>query len=81
MEKSIDSKAYIKLREWLIDARTTKNKLSIRELANKINEPHSFVHKIEKGRRKIDLIEFVRYCETLDVNPHEGLDLIIQHLR
>jgi len=37
----------------------------------------SIVGKIEQGERRIDLIEFVHYCEALGANPHDGLNQLV----
>ena len=38
------------------------------------------VGKIEQSRRKVDIVEFVEYCRMLEVDPHEGLDIIISEV-
>ena len=37
------------------------------ELADKINEPQSFVSKYESGERRLDLLELHQICEVLGV--------------
>ena len=51
--------------------------MSIRDLAEKLDLHHSIVGKIEQGGRKIDIVEFTYYCAALDVDPHEGLEIIV----
>jgi hypothetical protein len=41
---------------------------------------HSVLGKMEQDRRKIEVLELVRYCQVLDVDPHEGLDILIKSL-
>jgi transcriptional regulator with XRE-family HTH domain len=55
--------------------------LSIRALAEKLQLTHTIVGKIEHGDRKIDFIEFIEYCSALDVDPHEGVDLILSEMK
>lgn len=50
--------------------------MSIRDLAEKLELHHSIVGKIERGGRKIDIVEFVEYCNALGVDPHEGMKII-----
>lgn len=79
MEKSIDSQAYIHLRNWLIKGRTECKRLTARELAESLDEHYSLVNKIEVGRRKLDIVEFVQYCERMSMNHTlncTSLDLI-----
>ena len=39
--------------------------LTQRQLAEKLNREHSFVWRIEKGERRLDLVEFFWVCEAL----------------
>ncbi len=75
MEKAIYSKDYRKLVEWLKRAREARG-WSMRDLGNLIEEPHSFVQKIESMERRLDLYEYVQYCSVLGLNPVEGIELI-----
>ena len=80
MKTSIYSKPYEKLREWLKEQRGKDEKNTLRKLGEELDIHYSTLHKIEHGRRKIDLVEYVRYCKAMDVDPHEGIDVIIKHL-
>jgi len=79
MNRSLYSKYYDSLRIWLKTKRDEKG-LSIRALAERLGRHHSIVGKIEQSRRKIDIVEFVEYCKILEVDPHEGLDIIISEI-
>ena len=57
MEKSSHTKEYAALRSELKQARETAG-ISQRELAERLNVPHSWVAKVENGERRVDLIEF-----------------------
>ena len=72
MHKAITSDKYLSLISWLKETRLKKN-LSMRDLAMRIDEPHSFVGKIESAERRLDVYEYVLYCEALDINPRLGL--------
>lgn len=80
MKKTIYSEEYKQLREWLISKRHEK-KLTQRNVAKLLNITHSWVAKIEQGERRIDLIEYVRVCNVLGVDPHEGMDLVIATMK
>lgn len=41
------------------------------DLADKLDEPQSFVSKIESGERRIDLVELNDICEALGSNLEE----------
>lgn len=50
----------------------------MRQLGGLLNQPHSFVGKIETAERRLDVAEYIEYCEALEINPHEGIDLLNQ---
>ena len=51
--------------------------LSLRAVADIVGRHHSVVGKMEQDRRKIELMEFVAYCEAIGADPHEGLSIIL----
>ncbi|USZ14303.1 helix-turn-helix domain-containing protein [Moraxella sp. FZLJ2107] len=77
MTKSIYSPEMIAVRSWLRSERLRLG-LTMRELAQKLDRPHSFVQRIEEGDRRLDVVEFVWYCQALGLNPQDGIDLIHQ---
>lgn len=79
MRHSRISNHYGTLRDWLKSKRLEAN-LSIRDLADKLGVHHSIVGKFEDGTRKLEVFEFVEYCRALGVDPHAGLDIMIQSL-
>lgn len=76
MTYSINTEESQALRQWLKRARKSR-KVSMRALGEKLNQPHSFVQKVESGERRLDVVEFVWYCRALDVDAHAGLDQIL----
>lgn len=79
MEKTIHSKAYQVIRFWLISMRQEKN-ITQRELASILQVTPSWVGKVELGERRIDLVEYVRVCKALNIDPHIGLGIIIEQI-
>ncbi|WP_040393453.1 helix-turn-helix transcriptional regulator [Cellvibrio sp. BR] len=75
MKKAISSTKYAALIGWLKAARTNQG-LSMRDLALRLDEPHSFVQKVEILERRLDVSEYVDYCNALNLNPKDGLDLL-----
>lgn len=73
MKKSIYSKRLDRLCELLTLARTDAG-LTQRELAERLERPHSYVAKIEIGERRLDVIEFVDFCEKLNIAPQSLLE-------
>ncbi len=45
--------------------------LTQRELAARLEREHSFVWRIEKGERRLDLVEFRWLCHELGFQPDE----------
>lgn len=43
--------------------------ISQRELARRLGKPPSFVNKIEKVERRLDILEFIAIAEALALNP------------
>ena len=37
---------------------------------------HSWVGKVELGERRLDIVEYIHYCNALDIDPTEGINLI-----
>ena len=79
MKTSPYSSHYEKLRFWLKQKRTAAS-LSLRDLAPMIGAHWTTVGKMEQDRRKIELVEFVKYCQAIGADPHEGLDVVIQSI-
>lgn len=75
MKKTLFTPEYAKLIEWLKEARAERG-LTMRELAVKLDVPHSYVGKVEQCERKLDVLEYVRYCEALGVDPDLGVSLL-----
>ncbi len=79
MEKTIHSKAYHVLRQWLVEKRHEKQ-LTQRQLADLLDVPYSWVGKVELGERRLDIVEYVRICKELCVDPNKGLQILIQQI-
>lgn len=75
MKKAISSPQYAALISWLRSARANQG-LSMRDLALLLDEPHSFVQKVEILERRLDVSEYVEYCNALRLNPEDGLKLL-----
>ena len=73
--KTNKSEAGRKLMKWLFDARAATG-MTMREVASKLKVPHSWVGKVELGDRRLDVLEFVRYCQILGADPKKGLDMV-----
>ncbi|TCV92129.1 helix-turn-helix protein [Luteibacter rhizovicinus] len=48
------------------------------ELADRIGNTQTFVSKVERGERRLDLVETVEICEALSVNPITFLETYLE---
>ena len=65
--KSIYDEDYIEIITRLQIIRTSKNITQL-DLANKMGKTQSFVSKIESCERRLDVIEFLRWLDTLNIS-------------
>jgi len=49
------------------------------ELAQRLRTTQSYVSKCERGERRIDIMEFVGYCEALGVDAGVLMDAFLDH--
>ena len=75
MKKTIHSEDYRTLVTWLKSSRHKKG-LSMREVADKLDVPHSWIGKVEQMERRLDVVEYLRLCQCIDIDPIEGIHLI-----
>jgi len=47
------------------------------DLATRIGNTQTFISKVERGERRLDVVELVEFCEALGLNP---LDLLQDYL-
>ena len=59
---------YQRLCELLIRERKRAG-LTQAALAAKLGRPQSFVSKIERGERRVDVVEFLEFVDALDADP------------
>ncbi|TEU25169.1 helix-turn-helix domain-containing protein [Alkanindiges illinoisensis] len=72
---SIHSPQHKWLREYFVQRRKELG-LSQRAFAVRLNVVYSFVGKIETGDRRLDMFEFINYCEALEVDPIKVIEEI-----
>lgn len=75
MTNSIYTDEMLALRSWLKLERETRN-LSMRALAERMGKPHSYIQKVEQGERRLDIVEYVWYCQALQISPQHGVTLV-----
>lgn len=72
MRKAISSHQYSQFLNWLKTGRINRG-LTIRQLAELLDEHASVIGKIETGQRRLDIYEYCQYCEVLKLDLIEGL--------
>lgn len=78
--KSINDAAYQRFLGSMRDARTEAG-ISQQELATRLGRHQTYVSKVEKGERALDLLEFLRWARELGRDPLDllrGLALEVQ---
>ena len=80
MKTSVYSSHYDKLRLWL-KAHREEQSLSLRDVSEKWGKHHSILGKIEQARRKVELVEFVELCDVLNIDPQEGLSILVTSMK
>lgn len=71
MQKSTHALQYQAVLDLLVDMRR-KAGLTQRQMADKLGREYSFVWRIEKGERRLDLLEFFWVCEVLNQDPDKA---------
>lgn len=67
MEKSIYSKEYSLVLDQLRNTRQEKG-LTQTDVAKRLGQTQSFVSKVERKERRIDVVELRAFCEALGVS-------------
>lgn len=75
MEKTIYAEKYRRLLEWLRRQRRQRG-LTMRVLGKRLKVHHSWIGRIEKGERRLDVMEFARVCEKIGCDAAEGLRMV-----
>jgi transcriptional regulator with XRE-family HTH domain len=77
MRKTLHSPDYARFLGLLRQARKDEGIVQ-QELADKLGKPQSFVAKVERGERRIDVIEFIAISTAIGRDP---VRLLKQYLR
>ncbi len=75
LKTSIHSAEQIWLRGIFVEKRKALG-LSQKGLAEKMGVIASFIGKVETGDRRLDVVEFIRYCQGLEIDPQDLLGLL-----
>jgi transcriptional regulator with XRE-family HTH domain len=77
--KSTFTDAYAQLLQSLIELRKAKGITQV-QLAKILGKPQSFVSNIERGGRRIDVIEFYAYVRALGSDPEAEFTALASRL-
>ena len=55
--------------------------LTQRQLGEKIDRAHGYVSKTELGERRLDMVEFIAYCEGCGQNPARFIEQFREETR
>ncbi|ECF7065216.1 XRE family transcriptional regulator [Salmonella enterica subsp. enterica] len=70
---SVYSNDYQMVIKALREARIASS-ITQQEVASAFGKPQSFIAKVESGERRLDVVEFVRYCRLVNIEPVSILD-------
>ena len=79
MPKSLFTDAYDLFREALAAARIGAGVTQV-ELSARLGKPQQWVSKVERGDRRLDLIEFVAIARALRMDPKDLFATVLRRL-
>jgi transcriptional regulator with XRE-family HTH domain len=79
MKKSITSRDYRKFLKLLVECREQAGLTQI-QLGEAIGETQSTVSKMERGERRIDVIELFAICAAIGISPSRFVDELSEAL-
>lgn len=79
MPKSVFTDAYQVLRDHLIALRR-RHRVSQVELARRLGKEQPFISRVERGERRLDVIEFVAFVKAIGASPEEELVALARQL-
>ena len=63
---------YTKLIELVREARIA-SKLQQKEICDRLAKPKNYLNKVERGERRLDVVELFELCEAMEKDPLELL--------
>jgi len=79
MPKSAFTDAYAILLETLVALRKEKGMTQV-ELSKRLGKPQPFVSYVERGERRIDVIEFYAIARALGADPAKLFERLVKRL-
>jgi transcriptional regulator with XRE-family HTH domain len=75
MEKTIYNPDYEKLIFWLKTKRKASG-LTMRDLCKTLHCSIGYIQKVENGLHRLDVLQFVRYCDAIGADIHKGISIL-----
>jgi HTH-type transcriptional regulator/antitoxin HipB len=69
MRRTIDSPRHLRLVEILTERRKSA-RLTQEDIAKLLEVPQSVISSLERGGRRIDIVEFLEIAELIGLDPH-----------
>jgi len=79
MTRSLRTPGHQALMRVLVETRKSKV-ITQQELANRLDRPQSYIAKVETGERRLDVIEFLEWCDSLGESPSRIVDKIVDEM-
>lgn len=79
MPKTVFGGEHRHLVEVLVDARR-KAGLTQAELAARLGKDQTFISIIERGQRRVDVLEFIALARALDISPTKTFEAVVARL-
>lgn len=79
VSKSVFTESYALLLDLLVRTRKVA-RISQAELGRRLNRPQPFVSYIERGERRIDVIEFCAIMRALGADPERAFSELVREL-
>ena len=77
MPKSVFTDAYAAVLNLLVALRREHGVTQV-ELAGRLGKPQQFVSKVERGDRRVDIVEFCVIVRAIGADPRSTFDRLLQ---
>ena len=80
MPKSVFTKRYKIFREEMVKAREAAG-VSQEQLAKQVGWDQTYVSKIERGVRRVDVVELIGICDAIDINAADFMKTLLKKFK
>ena len=80
MPKSVFTKRYKIFREEMVKAREAAG-VSQEQLAKQVGWDQTYVSKIERGVRRVDVVELIGICDAIDINAADFMITLLKKFK